>query len=137
MCLGAIHWAGISRVFFAATRDDAAAAGFGDLSIYKEFDKPLAGRRIPMIPLLRKDALAALHVTANASFPLLEEPCTDDLPAGELAARSVRHEMAQRLPDLLFVSTHLGYERSWDKAALRPFAGAMAPLLRLGQPARS
>jgi guanine deaminase len=36
MCLGAIYWAGIPRVVYAATRDDAAAAGFNDDLIYRE-----------------------------------------------------------------------------------------------------
>jgi guanine deaminase len=61
MCLGAIHWAGIGRVYYAGTRDDAAAAGFSDLSIYEEFAKPLNSRRIPMTALLREEALAAFR----------------------------------------------------------------------------
>jgi tRNA(Arg) A34 adenosine deaminase TadA len=36
MCLGAIYWAGITRVIYAATREDAAAAGFNDDLIYRE-----------------------------------------------------------------------------------------------------
>jgi guanine deaminase len=36
MCLGAIYWARPSRVFFAATRDDASAAGFDDSLIYAQ-----------------------------------------------------------------------------------------------------
>jgi guanine deaminase len=36
MCLGAIYWAGITRVVYAATREDAAAAGFNDDLIYRE-----------------------------------------------------------------------------------------------------
>jgi guanine deaminase len=56
MCLGAIYWARPARVFFAATRADAAAAGFDDRLFYDEFQAPLAERRIPMISLMREQA---------------------------------------------------------------------------------
>lgn len=36
MCAGAIAWAHPARVFYAATRDDAAAAGFDDARIWTE-----------------------------------------------------------------------------------------------------
>jgi guanine deaminase len=48
MCLGAIYWARPSRVFYAATHEDASAAGFDDGFIYKEIALPPAGRTIPM-----------------------------------------------------------------------------------------
>ena len=49
MCLGAIYWARPSRVFFAATHSDAAAAGFDDSLIYQQLEVPHAQRTIPMI----------------------------------------------------------------------------------------
>jgi guanine deaminase len=49
MCLGALYWARPARVFYAATQHDAAAAGFDDSFIYRQFDVPPAGRSIPMI----------------------------------------------------------------------------------------
>jgi len=52
MCLGAIYWARLDRVFFASTRDDAADAGFDDAMLYDELARPLAARSIPMIPLM-------------------------------------------------------------------------------------
>jgi len=61
MCLGAIYWARPARVFFAGTRADAAAAGFDDSLIYDEFQAPLAGRRIPMVPLMRQEARRAFR----------------------------------------------------------------------------
>jgi guanine deaminase len=61
MCLGAIYWARPARVFFAGTRGDAAAAGFDDALIYEEIARPLSGRRIPMTPLMRDDALRAFR----------------------------------------------------------------------------
>src|ERR1700732_1246608 len=40
MCLGALYWARPARIFFAATKDDAAAAGFDDSLIYREIQVP-------------------------------------------------------------------------------------------------
>jgi len=49
MCLGALFWARPARIFFVATRDDAAAAGFDDSLIYHQIELPYAQRSIPMI----------------------------------------------------------------------------------------
>jgi guanine deaminase len=49
MCLGALYWARPSRIFFAATQDQAAAAGFDDSFIYRQFAVPPGERSIPMI----------------------------------------------------------------------------------------
>ena len=51
MCLGAIYWARPSRVFFAATQQEAAAAGFDDSFIYQQIAVPYSQRTIPMIHL--------------------------------------------------------------------------------------
>ncbi len=48
MCLGAIYWARLDRVVYAATQADAAEAGFDDEHIYQEIGKAPADRRIPM-----------------------------------------------------------------------------------------
>ncbi len=40
MCMGAIYWARPKKVYFGATRHDAAAAGFDDSLIYKELTAP-------------------------------------------------------------------------------------------------
>jgi guanine deaminase len=61
MCLGAIYWARPARVFYANRASDAAAVGFDDADIYSEFKLPNSERRIPMIPLLREDALRAFR----------------------------------------------------------------------------
>ena len=61
MCLGAIYWARPARIFFAGTREDAAAAGFDDRLIYSELAAPLSARRIPMIPIMREAALRAFE----------------------------------------------------------------------------
>jgi guanine deaminase len=46
MCLGAIYWARPKRVVYAATRDQAAAAGFDDAFIYREIEEPPGERKI-------------------------------------------------------------------------------------------
>lgn len=59
MCLGAIYWARPESVYYANTREDAAAIGFDDQYIYDEVSADLSERSIPMIPLLREEALQA------------------------------------------------------------------------------
>ncbi len=59
MCLGAIYWARPDRIVFAATRDDAAAAGFDDQLIYDELPLQAHQRRIPTeTEVLRQEARA-------------------------------------------------------------------------------
>ena len=47
MCLAAIYWARPDRLFFAATREDAAEAGFDDSLIYQQISLPYAERSLP------------------------------------------------------------------------------------------
>ena len=61
MCLGAIYWARPQKVYYAATRQDAAAIGFDDAFIYAELHLALEQRHIPYIPLLREEALVAFQ----------------------------------------------------------------------------
>lgn len=56
MCLGAAYWARLERVYYAATREDAAAAGFDDRHIYEELATPPDDRRIPMKQRLEEEA---------------------------------------------------------------------------------
>lgn len=57
MCLGAIYWARPERVVYACTRQDAAEIGFDDDFIYRELDKPVAGRTLALVNMMRADAL--------------------------------------------------------------------------------
>ncbi len=57
MCLGAIYWARIGKLYYAATKDDAAKADFDDSFIYKEFALPKDQRSIPSLQLMRDDAV--------------------------------------------------------------------------------
>ncbi|MEO8211335.1 MAG: nucleoside deaminase, partial [bacterium] len=56
MCLAAIHWARIDKIYHANTREDAAEINFDDHHIYNEVSKPIHERIIPMIQLLRDEA---------------------------------------------------------------------------------
>jgi guanine deaminase len=60
MCLGAAYWARLDRIVFAATRADAAAAGFDDEELYRELSLPMAARRLPMQQLLQAEAAVVL-----------------------------------------------------------------------------
>ena len=61
MCLGAIYWARIDRVYFGNLAADAAKIGFDDSAIYAEFTQPHGEREIPMVPMMRDEALAAFR----------------------------------------------------------------------------
>jgi guanine deaminase len=58
MCLAAIYWARLDRVFFANSRQDAAAIGFDDELIYGEVSKPVEHRVIPTVKLMLPEAEA-------------------------------------------------------------------------------
>jgi tRNA(Arg) A34 adenosine deaminase TadA len=61
MCMGAIYWARPARVWFAATRADAARAGFDDAHIYQQLRLPHRRRGLPIQHLMRSEALAAFQ----------------------------------------------------------------------------
>jgi guanine deaminase len=67
MCLGAIYWARLSRVYYAALAADAAQAGFDDALIYRELAMPHSERTLPMHQLMREEALVAFQAWKN--FP--------------------------------------------------------------------
>ena len=57
MCLAAIYWAHLDRVYYANTQADAARIDFNDQLIYRELARPIIRRKLPMKPLLRLEAL--------------------------------------------------------------------------------
>jgi guanine deaminase len=61
MCLGAIYWARLARVYYANDRHDAAAIGFRDDFLYREIPLPPNQRTIPALPLLRAEGRAAFE----------------------------------------------------------------------------
>jgi guanine deaminase len=61
MCLGAIYWARLARVYFAGLASDASKAGFDDSLIYGEMIRSHVDRKIPMIQMMREEALEAFR----------------------------------------------------------------------------
>ncbi len=61
MCLAAIYWARIGRIFYANTREDAARIGFDDDHIYREIALPPDRRSVPMTRMLAEPAAAAFR----------------------------------------------------------------------------
>ncbi|HUR30894.1 MAG TPA: nucleoside deaminase [Saprospiraceae bacterium] len=57
MCLGAIYWARINKIYFACSRKDAALIGFDDDFLYKEIPKELTQRTIPLEQMMRDEAM--------------------------------------------------------------------------------
>ena len=62
MCLSAIYWARIDKIYYANTRKDAQKIDFDDSLIYSELQKNINKRKIPMIQLMRKEALEAFEL---------------------------------------------------------------------------
>lgn len=49
MCLSALYWAGVKRIYFGNTKEDADAINFSDGFIYRELEKPRVDRVLPCI----------------------------------------------------------------------------------------
>lgn len=62
MCLGAIYWARIDKIYYANTKADAAAIGFDDHFIYDELENPMEKRKLPFVQILRDEALTAFKL---------------------------------------------------------------------------
>lgn len=67
MCLGAIYWARLARVYFANLASDASKIGFDDSFIYREIGQNVRKRSIPMVPMMREQALAAFQAWQQKS----------------------------------------------------------------------
>jgi tRNA(Arg) A34 adenosine deaminase TadA len=67
MCLGAIYWTRLSRVYFGGFAADASRVGFDDSFIYREIAQPHPQRGIPMIQMMREEALAAFRAWEEKS----------------------------------------------------------------------
>lgn len=59
MCLGAIYWARLSNLFYANSKEDAAAINFDDKFIYEEIALPVTERKLFTKQLMRDEALEA------------------------------------------------------------------------------
>jgi guanine deaminase len=56
MCLGAIYWAHLDKIYYANTKADAAAIEFDDQFIYEEIERQHPERKLPAVQLLRDEA---------------------------------------------------------------------------------
>ncbi|MBS1969157.1 MAG: nucleoside deaminase [Bdellovibrionales bacterium] len=61
MCLSAIYWARINKIYYANTRQDAADINFDDDFIYQEIPKDLNDRKVPMVQCLHDEALTVFQ----------------------------------------------------------------------------
>ena len=59
MCLSALYWAGVDRIYYGNTKEDADAIDFSDKFIYEEFEKAKEDRSIPCIHIPNTDAINA------------------------------------------------------------------------------
>ncbi len=65
MCLSALYWAGVRRIYYGNTQMDARAIDFDDNFIYEEIAKPQADRAIPCIHMTGTDAIEAFKKWAS------------------------------------------------------------------------
>ncbi len=68
MCLGAIYWSRISKIYYANTKHDAADLGFDDKFIYEELDLPAEKRKLAGVQLLRNEALEVFKEWQNSGL---------------------------------------------------------------------
>ena len=62
MCLSAVYWARIDKIYYANTRSDAQKIDFDDSFIYEELKKNIKERKIPMIQMMRNEAFIAFEL---------------------------------------------------------------------------
>jgi len=68
MCLGAIYWARPDKLFYANSKEDAAAIAFDDKFIYEEIAKPIGERKLFTKQLLRNKAIVAFNNWAESNI---------------------------------------------------------------------
>ena len=62
MCLSAIYWGRIEKIYYANTKDDAQKIDFDDSLIYSELLKNVKERKISMVQMMRDEALKAFEL---------------------------------------------------------------------------
>lgn len=70
MCLGAIYWARPDKLFYANTKQDAAAIEFDDNFIYDEISKPIHERKLFTQQLMREKALEAFNKWSESQIKM-------------------------------------------------------------------
>ena len=58
MCLSALYWAGVERIFYGNTKQDAKSINFDDSFIYDQIALDYSERAIPCVNFMREEALA-------------------------------------------------------------------------------
>lgn len=71
MCFGALYWARVDRVYYAATKEDASAIGFDDSYIYQQMLVPADNRTITMIQIMRNEALPVFTLWQNTTEKIM------------------------------------------------------------------
>lgn len=61
MCLGAIYWARIDKIYYANSRANAQKIDFDDSFIYDEIHKPIAERSIKTVQIMQDEAIKAFE----------------------------------------------------------------------------
>lgn len=64
MCLSALYWAGVARVVFGNTKEDAEAINFSDRFIYDELAVEREARRLPAVHMVTGRAIKAFEMWA-------------------------------------------------------------------------
>jgi len=70
MCLAAIYWARIGTIYYANTKVDAENIGFSDKFIYEEIEKPMEKRTLPVVQMLRNEAMEAFDLWKTSPLRL-------------------------------------------------------------------
>ncbi|MBS1591075.1 MAG: nucleoside deaminase, partial [Bacteroidetes bacterium] len=70
MCLGAVYWARPDKLYYANTKQDAAAIDFDDNFIYEEIAKPINQRKLFTQQLMRNEALQAFKKWGESNIKI-------------------------------------------------------------------
>lgn len=62
MCLGAVYWAHLDKLFYGNSKADARDIGFDDSFIYEEMELPRGRRSLPSEAMLEEEAIKAFHL---------------------------------------------------------------------------
>lgn len=65
MCLAAAYWARVDEIYYANTREDAAAIGFDDQFLYDELAKPIQARALKIKKLFCEEAIIPFKTWEN------------------------------------------------------------------------
>lgn len=65
MCLSALYWAGVERIYFGNTQEDADRIDFSDKFIYDELALPRYRRRLPCVHMANEDTIRAFELWAS------------------------------------------------------------------------